>query len=256
MIDERRQRREPDRPEDALLEPVVQLEDAVRQRQPGEQPPAEVAHRQQADREDDDDDDADREHDLDLGRAGRSGSSRSRRREAEHDDREQVEDPLDEHGPERPGQRDRAVDLQQVRAVDVAELGRARGSSRATTMKMISVAVADPEPDSRCRGRGSPSAAAEREAEVEDDERREQQQPGSRRAISAGSSSSWNPGRRRRSRTSRKIGRTSEMIVRGWRSRRPSDSASGSIAVALAPLLAATRRSTPERRSVSGVWAR
>ena len=34
--DEARQRPEPDRPEDALLEPVVQLEDPMRQRQLGE----------------------------------------------------------------------------------------------------------------------------------------------------------------------------------------------------------------------------
>ena len=41
---EDRQRRRPTAAEDALLEPVVQLEDPVRERQPDEDPPAEVAH--------------------------------------------------------------------------------------------------------------------------------------------------------------------------------------------------------------------
>ena len=63
------------------------------------------------------------EHDLDLVRqlpaeAPVAGG------QAEHDDREEVQDPLDEDCPERPAERDRAVDLQEVGPVEVAELGR------------------------------------------------------------------------------------------------------------------------------------
>ena len=54
-----------ERPEHAFLEPVVQLEDLVRQRQRDDDPAPEVAHREQREGEDGDDDDADPEHDLD-----------------------------------------------------------------------------------------------------------------------------------------------------------------------------------------------
>ena len=46
---EERELPEGDRPEHALLEAVVELEDAGRQRQRGQDPPAEVAHREQPD---------------------------------------------------------------------------------------------------------------------------------------------------------------------------------------------------------------
>ena len=61
-----------DRAEDALLEPVVELEDRRRQRQPGQDPPAEVAHREQADRGDDHDHDADDEDESGSPAAGPS----------------------------------------------------------------------------------------------------------------------------------------------------------------------------------------
>ena len=49
-------------------------------------------------------------------------------REPQQHDREQVEDALDEDRAEGLAQRDVEVQPQQVGAVDVAELGRARGS--------------------------------------------------------------------------------------------------------------------------------
>ena len=62
-------------------------------------------------------------HELDLGReAGPEAPEPGE--QAQDRDREQVEDPLDEHRAERPRARDRGVDLEQERAVDVAELGR------------------------------------------------------------------------------------------------------------------------------------
>ena len=47
-----------DGPEDAFLEPVVEVQDPRRERQAGQDPAAEVAHREQADAEHDHDDEA------------------------------------------------------------------------------------------------------------------------------------------------------------------------------------------------------
>ena len=73
----------------------------VRQRQGHDDPPAEVAHREQPDRQHDDDDDADPEDDLDRRRQAVAEAPVAGG-EPEHGDREQVEDALDEDRPEGP----------------------------------------------------------------------------------------------------------------------------------------------------------
>ena len=193
----------------------------------GDDPPPEVAHRQQPDGEDDHDDDADREDELDLPAAARPEAQEAGRR-PEHDDREEVEDPLDEDGPERPAQRDRAVDLEQVRPVDVAELGRHEAVDEPGDEDDLG-GVADPERDSRCpQEQIAQRRPRSGKPEVVDDERREQQQR-VRREDLAGQLVELEPRQGpTTNRTSRKSGRTIEMIVRGWRSRRPSDSWSAS----------------------------
>ena len=88
--------------EDALLEPVVQLEDLVRQEaQRDDDPAPEVAHREQPEGEHGHDDEADGEDHLDRRRqpvaeAPVAGG------DAEQGDRDEIEDPLDEDGAERP----------------------------------------------------------------------------------------------------------------------------------------------------------
>ena len=137
-----------------------------------------------------------------------------------------------------------AVDLQEVRPVEVAELGRDEAVHEPADEDDLG-RVADPEAEARSRGSGSPSAG--RAAGTRGRRRR------TPRAAAAGSPSgsgpaarsSLNPGRARANRTSRMIGRTSETIVRGWRSRRPSDSWS---AVTSDRRSAAARRSSPLRR--------
>ena len=173
--DQARQRPQPHGREDALLEPIVELDDPVRDGQRGDDPPAEVAHREKPDREEDDEDDPGREDDLDLGR--QPGPERDEAgREPQDDDREEVEDPLDEDGPERPRQRDRAVDLQQVRPVDVAELRRHQAVHQPGQEDDLR-AVADPEREPGPPDQERPAQAPEREAGIEDPEGEEQDQP-------------------------------------------------------------------------------
>ena len=156
-----------------------------------DQPAAEVAHREESAGEQDHHDHADREQELDL--VGQAAAERPvAGRQTEDDDREQVEDPLDEHGPERPRQRDRAVDLQEVGPVDVAELGRDEAVHQPADEDDLR-AVADLQPEARPPDEERPAPAAEREAEIEDEERG-QQVPELAWAISAGSWSRWKPG--------------------------------------------------------------
>ena len=138
--------------------------------------------------------------------------------EAEDDDREQVEDPLDEHGPERPAERDRAVDLEQVGPVDVAELGRDEAVDEPRDEDDLG-RVADLEPVARPADEDRPAQAAQREAEVEDDERGQQERL-VRLLDVARQLVELEPGQACANRTSRTSGRTIETIVRGWRSRR------------------------------------
>ena len=101
-----RQVAEPDGTEDALLEPLVQLEDARRERQPDEDPSAEVAHREQPDGGHDHDHDADDEDEPDrLGQAAPEAPEPGG--EPEDRDREDVEDALDEDRAEGPAERRR-----------------------------------------------------------------------------------------------------------------------------------------------------
>ena len=213
------QRPQPDRGEHALLEPVVELEDLVRQRgslvrirRPKlrivSSPPASSRTTTDADREDD----------LDVARQA-APERHEAGREPEDDDREQVEDPLDEDRPEGPRQRDAAVDLEQVRPVDVAELGRHEAVHEPRQEDDLD-AVADLEQEAGLPDEHRPAQAAEREPDVEDRRRPRAAAAGSRRGILSGSSSSLKPGRARTNRTSRTIGRISEMIVRGCRRRR------------------------------------
>ena len=140
----------------------------------GDDPAPEVAHREQPAGQQQHDHDADREHDLDVGREA-APERHEAGREAEDDDREQVEHALDEHRPERARQRDRAVDLEQVRAVDVAELGRHEAVHEPRQEDDLGrVAHLEPEPAPANEHR--PAQAAQREADVEDRERGEQQQ--------------------------------------------------------------------------------
>ena len=111
--------------------------------------------------------DADREDDLDLRREA-VAEAQEPGRQAEDDDREQVEDPLDEDGPERPAQRDRAVDLEQVGPVDVAELGRHEAVDEPADEDDLG-RVADLEPEAGPAEEDRPAQAAQREAEVEDE---------------------------------------------------------------------------------------
>ena len=73
----------------------------MRQRQRHDDPPAEVAHREQPDGERGHDDDPDPEDQLDGGRQP-AAEAPVAGRETEDRDREQVEHALDEDGPERP----------------------------------------------------------------------------------------------------------------------------------------------------------
>ena len=91
--------------------------------------------------------------------------------EAEHDDREQVEDALDEDRAERRRERDREVDLQQPGAIDVAELGRHDAVDEPADEDDLR-RVADPHLRADAAQQQRPAVAAQREAEVVDDERR------------------------------------------------------------------------------------
>ena len=146
----------------------------MRQGQRHDHPPAEVPHGQQPRGEGEDDADADREHDLDL--VGQAAAERPiTRGEAEDDDREEVEHPLDEDRPERPRQRHRAVDLEQIRPVQVAELGRDQAVDQPADEDDLA-GVADPEAEAGASDQQRPAEPAEREPDVEHRERHEQQQ--------------------------------------------------------------------------------
>ena len=81
-------------------------------------------------------------------------------------DREQVQDALDEDGPERPRQRRGAVDLQEVGAVDVAELGRGDAVDQPREEDDLG-GVLRPDAHPRAAQQERPALAAQREAEVE-----------------------------------------------------------------------------------------
>ena len=76
----------------------------MRQRQSANDPAAEVADDEQADRQQDDDDQADREDKLDLRRHAVAEAPETGRQAQEHD-REEVEDALDEDRAEGEAQR-------------------------------------------------------------------------------------------------------------------------------------------------------
>ena len=159
--------------EHAFLEPVVQLEDLVRQRQRDDDLASEVAHRQQREGEDGDDDHADAEHDLD-GRREAAPEAPVAGGQPEGGDREQVEDPLDEDRAERPRHRRGAVDLQQVRPVDIAELRRHDAVHQPGQEDDLGrVLGRDPYPGAAQERR--PAKAAQREAGIEDEHGREHQ---------------------------------------------------------------------------------
>ncbi len=85
--------------EQALLELVVQGDDAMRHRKPGEDPASEVAHHEQAHHEHQDHHETDREDDLDFLGHPRPEAPEARREPQDHD-RDEVEDTLDEDGAE------------------------------------------------------------------------------------------------------------------------------------------------------------
>ncbi len=90
--------------------------------------------------------------------------------QTEDRDGEDVQDPLDEDGPERPAQRGRAVHLEQVGAIDIAELGRHHAIDEPRDVQDLDrVAQADDEPG--LAQEPFPAIATQREPEVEDDER-------------------------------------------------------------------------------------
>ena len=143
----------------------------MRQRQGDDDPTPEVAHREQADAEHGDDDQADDEDDLDRRRQP-VAEAPVPGRDAEQGDRDEVEAALDEDGPERPAQRRRAVDLEQVGAVDVAELGRHDAVDQPGQEDDLGrVLHADAEAGPAQQDR--PAQPTQREASVEDEERQE-----------------------------------------------------------------------------------
>ena len=107
---EHRQAAQGNRAEDALLEPVVQVEDPVRRRQGVEDPASEVAHGQEANGHDADDDDTDQEHNSTAGgsplRKLQNPAAMPRTAIAMA-----IEHPLDEDRAERAAQRDVAIEL-------------------------------------------------------------------------------------------------------------------------------------------------
>ena len=129
-----------------------------------------AAQEEQPDGQDDDDPHADRRHDLDLRREARPEAPEARG-EAEARDREQVEDPLHEDGPEGPRERGVAVDLEQVGAVHVAELGRDHAvdepGQEDDLGRVLRRAV-----EAGAAQEKRPAVAAQGEAEVVDRERR------------------------------------------------------------------------------------
>ena len=116
---------------------------------------------------------ADAEHGLDLGRQA-APEAPVAGRDAHQRDREDVEDALDEHGAERPAQRRVAVDPQQVRAVDVAQLGRHEAVDEPREVQDLG-GVLDPDLEARPVEQHRPALAAQREAEVEHEERDQHQ---------------------------------------------------------------------------------
>ncbi len=166
---QRRQMPESHRAEDPLLEPIVQLEHGIRQRQGDDDPSPEVAHREEADREGHHDDQADAEDDLDRLRQAVPEAPVAGR-DAEHRDRHQVQTPLDEDRAERSAQRGGAVDLEEVGAIEVAELGRNDAVDRPRQEDDLGrVLRADAE--ARAAQEDGPAQTAQREAAVEDEER-------------------------------------------------------------------------------------
>src|SRR4051794_21058479 len=157
-----------ERPEDALLEAVVELHDAAGERERDEDAPAEVAQREQRDREEHHDEDRDAEHRLDLWRQA-AAEAPVAGGDAHDGDREDVEDPLDEHGPEGPTQRRVAVDPQQVGTVHVAELGRDDAVDEPREEEDLG-RVRGPDPEAGAAQQDRPAQAAQREARVEDEE--------------------------------------------------------------------------------------
>ena len=113
--------------------------------------------------QDGDDDQADREDELD-GRRHAAAEAPEAGREAKQHDREQVEDALDEHRPERSRQRDDVVDPQQVGAVDVAQLGRNEAVDQPADEDDLG-RVAD-LPGAGTAQQQLPAVAAQREADV------------------------------------------------------------------------------------------
>ena len=136
-------------------------------------------------REHDDDDEADREDELDLRAAARRGSSsspaaspsttiakRSRTRSMKTVPNVRLSD-------------DRAVDLEQVRPVEVAELGRHEAVDEPRDEDDLG-RVADADAEAGAAQQERPAQAAQREAEVEDDERRRGRAAGFAAAIRPG----------------------------------------------------------------------
>ena len=141
------------------------------------------------------------------------------------DDREQVEDPLDEDRPERPRQGDGAVDLEQVRAVDVAELGRHEAvhePRQEDDLRASRTLSANPV----WRTRKAQRRPAEREPDVEDDEGRRAAATGWRRRSCRAAGRARSPGGPRQEQRRSRAGSagSSEIRVRGWRSRFASES--------------------------------
>ena len=93
-------------------------------------------------------------------------------RQAEDGDREDVEDPLDEDGPEGPAERRHAVHLEQVGAVDVTELGRDDAVDEPRDVQDLG-RVPHPDDETRLAQEPLPAVAAQREPEIEHDEREE-----------------------------------------------------------------------------------
>src|SRR3990172_10040206 len=97
--------------EDALLEALVEVAHATGQRQAGDQPAAEIAQREEPHRERDDHDDTEAEDELDRRRQAGAKAPEAGGK-AEDGDGEEVEDALDEDGPEGPAQRGGVIQAQ------------------------------------------------------------------------------------------------------------------------------------------------
>ncbi len=137
-------------------------------------PPPEVPHREQPECERSDDGHPDSEDHLDGGRQS-AAEAPVAGREAEDRDREQVQDALDEDGPEGPRQRRGAVDLQEVGSVDVPELGRGDAVDQPREEDDLG-GVLRPDAHPRAAQEDRPALAAQREAEVEHGEGQQNEQ--------------------------------------------------------------------------------